>query len=121
MAANTALLRTIPKVDEVLASPLFDPEQQLSHSVAVEAIRAVLEETREAILAGSLTEAPTVDGVALAAAERVRSHSVMSLRRLINGTGIVLHTNLGRARLGEKVTQAVCDVAMSYSTLERCV
>ena len=50
MAANTALLRTIPKVDEVLASPLFDPEQQLSHSVAVEAIRAVLEETREAIL-----------------------------------------------------------------------
>ena len=58
MAANTALLRTIPKVDEVLASPLFDPEQQLSHSVAVEAIRAVLEETREAILAGSLTEAP---------------------------------------------------------------
>ncbi|MEQ2398779.1 L-seryl-tRNA(Sec) selenium transferase [Merdimmobilis hominis] len=118
MAANTALLRTIPKVDEVLASPLFDPEQQLSHSVAVEAIRAVLEETREAILAGSLTEAPTVDGVALAAAERVRSHSVMSLRRLINGTGIVLHTNLGRARLGEKVTQAVCDVAMGYSTLE---
>ena len=118
MAANTALLRTIPKVDEILASPLFDPEQQLSHSVAMEAIRAVLEETREAILAGNLTEAPTVDGVALAAAERVRSHSVMSLRRLINGTGIVLHTNLGRARRGEKVTQAVCDVAMSYSTLE---
>ena len=46
MAANTALLRTIPKVDEVLASPLFDPEQQLSHSVAVEAIRRLIKEDR---------------------------------------------------------------------------
>ena len=72
MAANTALLRTIPKVDEVLASPLFDPEQQLSHSVAVEAHPRCIEETREAILAGSLTEAPTVDVGRPAAAERVR-------------------------------------------------
>ncbi|HEX6923066.1 MAG TPA: L-seryl-tRNA(Sec) selenium transferase [Bacillales bacterium] len=50
--------------------------------------------------------------------KRVQLFSRSRLRRVINGTGVVLHTNLGRARLGENAVKAVRDAALNYSNLE---
>src|SRR5262249_45469287 len=51
-------------------------------------------------------------------AERVRGFSRLSLRQVINATGVILHTNLGRAPLGAGAIEAICETAGGYSNLE---
>jgi L-seryl-tRNA(Ser) seleniumtransferase len=88
--------RALPAVHEVL-DRLAHLAGQYPHALLVTEIRAVLEDLRAEILAGSANGATAEERVArrLAALERP------SLRRVINATGVVLHTNLGRAPLGE--------------------
>jgi L-seryl-tRNA(Ser) seleniumtransferase len=98
-------LRDLPSVDE-LARGLDDP-------LAVEAARSVLERARERIRAGSDPgdlEARLRDELAAARAPR--------LRRVINATGVIIHTNLGRAPLPAKALERVQEVARGYSNLE---
>ena len=85
-------LKQLPSVDQVLQSL---GEKSLPHDIVVAEIRAVLAQQRESIKAGG-----TVDP---AIRELVQAHlhklTQPSLRRVINATGVVLHTNLGRAPL----------------------
>uniref|UniRef100_UPI00242F72AC L-seryl-tRNA(Sec) selenium transferase n=1 Tax=Bilophila wadsworthia TaxID=35833 RepID=UPI00242F72AC len=60
----------------------------------------------------------TLEGVTRAVLQQVEENSRMSLRPVINGTGIVLHTNLGRAVMCHEAAQAAMDVAENYNTLE---
>ena len=111
------LLRGIPKVDEVLKLPGLE-EGAFPAATVREAVRAVLDELRRGVLAGEVTALPERDeleGLVLAACRR---RQLPSLRRVINGTGVILHTNLGRACLSERAAEAACDVARGYSTLE---
>ncbi len=98
-------LRDLPSVDE-LARSVDDP-------LAVDAARAVLARAREEIRAGA-------DPGDLA--ERVRDELAAvrrpSLRRVVNATGIVVHTNLGRAPLAREALERVADVGGGYSNLE---
>ena len=98
-------LRDLPSVDE-LARGADDP-------LAVDAARAVLARAREEIRAGmepgDLAERLTSE---LEAARRP------SLRRVLNATGVIVHTNLGRAPLAEEAIARVHDVARGYSNLE---
>jgi L-seryl-tRNA(Ser) seleniumtransferase len=98
-------LRDLPSVDE-LARSVDDP-------LAVEAARAVLARAREELKAGAdpgdLGERLRSD---LAAARRPR------LRRTLNATGVVVHTNLGRAPLAEAAIERVTEAARGYSNLE---
>jgi L-seryl-tRNA(Ser) seleniumtransferase len=89
--------------DELRALPSVD---RLATSVA----RAVLEERRAELLAGARDEADLV----ARAAERLRP----SLRRVINATGVIVHTNLGRAPLAAAAREAAARVAEGYSNLE---
>ena len=116
---NQKLLRQIPKVDELMKQPAL---QQLCVSVpaqkVTEAVRQILDELRSGILSGSIEELPPVDalcGLVVSAANKSAEHS---LRKVINATGIILHTNLGRACISERAAAAACEVAQSYSTLE---
>ncbi len=111
------LLRSIPKVDELLRSDAF---AVLScGAVAVrEAVRGELEELRARILAGEVTELPDENALCGAIARRAQKDTLPSLRPVINGTGVVLHTNLGRACLSERAVNAAAEVARGYSTLE---
>ncbi len=98
-------LRDLPSVDE-LAHGVDDP-------LAVDAARALLERAREEIRAGADPgDLPARLREELASARRPR------LRRVLNATGVIVHTNLGRAPLAEAALERVTDVARGYSNLE---
>jgi L-seryl-tRNA(Ser) seleniumtransferase len=98
-------LRDLPSVDE-LARAVDDP-------LAVDAARTVLARARERIRAGG----DPGDLGALLHAE-LRAARAPSLRRVLNATGVLVHTNLGRAPLAEEAIAQVVDAARGYSNLE---
>ena len=99
-------LRDLPSVDE-LARGLDDP-------LAVDAARAVLDRAREEIRAG----ADPGDLAARAARRSCARLRAPSLRRVLNATGVIVHTNLGRAPLAEEALAQVVETARGYSNLE---
>ena len=103
-------LRDLPSVDELLRDERLAGEP---HDLAVAAVRAVLARAREEIAAGTDPE-PLMDTV-LDELGRARSPS---LRRVLNATGVLVHTNLGRAPLGEAALARVAEVGRGYSNLE---
>ena len=112
------LLRKIPKVDELLRSPsLAETIAQYGDRAVTEAIRAELDALRKAILANLTDTMPGQETLARRISNRVRMDSLPSFRRVINGTGIILHTNLGRACLSVKAALAAAVAASSYSNL----
>ncbi|MEI7813603.1 MAG: L-seryl-tRNA(Sec) selenium transferase [Coriobacteriia bacterium] len=115
---TNALLRALPKTDDVLAAPqLANTLAQTPRPVVLDAVRGAIEDARERLLGGE-EFTPDVSQIALDAAGRAALASRPSLRRVINGTGIIVHTNLGRSVLSERAAAAVAAVAGSYSTLE---
>jgi len=105
---ESAALRSLPAVHE-LADALEAP-----HALAVAAARAAIEERRAEMLEGA---AEDVDLVARAR-ELLAEFERPSLRRVINATGVILHTNLGRAPLAASAREAVSRAAEGYSNLE---
>src|SRR3989440_586875 len=103
-------LRQLPSVDELLRDERLAREP---HDLALEAARAALERAREEIRAGvdpgDVAERTLAE---LAALRRPR------LRRAINATGVIVHTNLGRAPLAEAALDRVREVGRGYSNLE---
>ena len=104
-AAKSELFRKLPAVDELLRSPgvivLAD-----THGVAAvaDAVRAVLGRLREEISSGLIDERAlelALSGVGDAVELQLRRALGYSLRAVINATGVILHTNLGRASLAE--------------------
>lgn len=111
-------LRDLPSVDRLLghlaARRLV---QQYGHDLTVEAVRAALDGARERLLAtgGSAPSDATLLGQA---AETLDGWLAPTLRRVINATGVIVHTNLGRAPLSDAALDAVRAVGGGYSTLE---
>src|SRR5262245_40015282 len=103
-------LRDLPSVDSLLADELLAGEP---HELAVAAARAVLQRARTEIREGR-DPAPLVDAVLAELASARRP----SLRRVLNATGVIVHTNLGRAPLATAALERVREVGASYSTLE---
>ena len=83
-----------------------------------DAARAALDTLRRGILDGSLAVLPELDALAGQVVQAARAACRPHLRHVINATGVVLHTNLGRAPLGEEAARAVYDAAKGYSNLE---
>ena len=117
MERNT-LLRSLPKIDDLLKrDDVTELLEAQPRALVVEALRATLEARRAAVIAGDrepVTEDHLVDGARTALAELGRP----SLRKIINATGIVVHTNLGRSPLALDAIAAAVEVAAGYSTLE---
>lgn len=113
-------LKKIPKVDKVLE---WDGVRQLlathSRGLLLKALRAVLDRLRAGALAGPVADAAFGEAAVCAALtrelERLRAPS---LKRVINGSGIVIHTNLGRSILPEAARAALNNIAFCYSNLE---
>lgn len=113
-----ALLRALPKTDELLKrEDLLALAAELPRPVVVDAVRGAVEAVRERIVAG---EAVAFDdgSIAAQAIESARARMRPSLHPVINATGIIIHTNLGRSRLADEALRAVAAVAGAYSTLE---
>ncbi|MCE9626851.1 MAG: L-seryl-tRNA(Sec) selenium transferase [Candidatus Eisenbacteria bacterium] len=112
-------LRTLPSVEKLLGhDALVTAARELPRGMVVAAVRDTLAEAREALKRSSGGIAPDSDALAHAAATRARLATQPLLRRVLNATGIVLHTNLGRAPLADSARRAVADVAAGYSSLE---
>jgi L-seryl-tRNA(Ser) seleniumtransferase len=117
-------LRSLAAVDEVLREPAAEELLgRFPRALVVDAVRAVLERLRADILAGSEASAAEAAGLAPASlvpwVERLLAAAVTpSLRRVINATGVVVHTNLGRALLPQAAIDAVVTAASGYTDLE---
>jgi L-seryl-tRNA(Ser) seleniumtransferase len=116
--AATELLRQIPSVDELLGSEgLKQLEVELGHRIVVQAARGILQSVREGIAKGTLTKfSPEEFEERIAAA--AREMAAYSLQPVINATGVILHTNLGRAPLAAKALEHIGEIAGCYSNLE---
>ncbi|TLM66141.1 MAG: L-seryl-tRNA(Sec) selenium transferase [Deltaproteobacteria bacterium] len=120
MTDHHPLLRQLPAIDRLLNTPpLKAMADSHAHAQLRAAAQAAVEELRRRLLAG---EKPLPDlapgAVARLAVEFLHALETPSLRRVLNLTGTVLHTNLGRAPLAQSALQAVVEVARGYSTLE---
>jgi L-seryl-tRNA(Ser) seleniumtransferase len=115
-------LRDLAAVDEVLREPgLVDVLEAHPRGLVVEAVRTVIERLRREILAGGRAAAPAeLSAAALVpwVRELVELAARPSLRPVINATGIVAHTNLGRSVLPSEAVAAVGSAARSYTDLE---
>ncbi len=112
-----AQLRQLPSVDKLLQSyPLANLIQTHGRTLVVEAIRAELETARQRILADQPADSTT--DLAQAAANRLSAQLQPSLQPVINATGVIIHTNLGRALLSRRAQQAMLQAAGAYSNLE---
>ena len=110
-------LRKLPSVDRLLQEEtVAGLVAQWGHALTVEATREAVEAVRQEILAGE--PCPSVTDVARHVGERLAARLQPTLRPAINATGIVIHTNLGRAPLSAKARAAMDAVALGYSNLE---
>ena len=119
---KSELFRELPSVDEVLRLPGVDA-LATEHGIApvTSAARATLARLREEIASGLLDQ-PTLrialEGLSDAIEEQLRRALGHSLRLVINATGVILHTNLGRAPLAESALAHIRETAGRFSNLE---
>ena len=116
------LLRKLPAVDEVLRSPAVAVLSGAHGTAAVaDAVRAALGRLREEISSGLLEERGLdlgLSGMGSAVEQQLRRALDYSLRAVINATGVILHTNLGRAPLPEAAREHIRETSATYSNLE---
>jgi L-seryl-tRNA(Ser) seleniumtransferase len=105
-------LRKLPQVDRLIDVLAAEGPRQ----AAAEAARAAVDEARLAVKGGA--EAPTIDAIANRARLLLRMARRRRLGKVINATGVLLHTNLGRAPLAAEAISAMEEVAAGYSNLE---
>lgn len=121
--------RDLPKIDEFLSDECFiDAIEAYGYTPTVEAARSVIDEARFALLNPSDTcadgclntaEIPlTYDLLVRRVLELLAHDAKPGIRPVINATGVILHTNLGRAPLSKRVADAVQEIVSSYSSLE---
>jgi len=123
-SVRSEYLRKIPKVDELLCSDEVKKLLRLhSKEIVLEGIRRSLERLRQEILNADRMEVPREEIFALShllplfeeeIARQINPH----LKRVINATGVVIHTNLGRSPLGEKALRNLIEISRGYSNLE---
>ncbi len=118
MSDKQTLLKSLPGVDHLLNLAGADERfSRIPRSLVLESLRRAVEDTRKCILEGQPVTPDHTQIMARAAkiaTERMKNR----LKPLINGTGVVLHTNLGRALLCREALDNILDVSAAYSNLE---
>ena len=111
-------LKALPQVDEVLRhNALKGALEALPRESVADMVRLAVDAARTRVLSGEDAE-PDADAIAGDAARRAQALQQPSLRRVVNATGVIVHTNLGRSMLAQQAIDAVNDVICGYSTLE---
>jgi L-seryl-tRNA(Ser) seleniumtransferase len=117
MPPRSGNLRALPAVETLLQHPaVAGALERLPRPIVVDAVRAELADQRGRLKRGGAP--PGAQSLAEAAVARAGAAYRPFLRRVLNGTGVVLHTNLGRAPLTDPAREAVADVARGYCSLE---
>ena len=118
---NQDILRAIPNVEKCLQALLDKPEiEQVPVLVLKNSVRAVLSEVRERIMAGEEFTAAMLELDVLLPffLDRIAKEQQPRFRRVINCTGVIIHTNLGRSILPEEAMQRLYEAGKHYSNLE---
>lgn len=118
-AAILDMLKQIPKVDRMLEWPEISsllkehPRQEM-----LTAVRSILDRLRQEVRGGAVAALPGREGIVAMVKSELCRRSSSSLRPVINGTGVVVHTNLGRSPLADEALEAIHTVSAGYSNLE---
>ncbi len=116
------LFRLLPSLDELLRLPAIEAlVRHAGRSATIASTRAALEQLRIDITAGKLDEAQIrsrLDELPGSVEQSLQQSLAFSLRPVINATGVILHTNLGRAPLGRAALEHIAEVSQGYSNLE---
>jgi L-seryl-tRNA(Ser) seleniumtransferase len=114
---NTERLRQLPSVDRLLGEEAVQAlVAAYGHRQTVDALREMLDAVRDEVRAGA--DVPGVAVLAVQAGACLRGRLAPTLRPVINATGVIIHTNLGRAPLSTATRAAMDAVSRGYSTLE---
>ena len=113
------LLSQIPAINKILLLDEIRLLIQEYNEVGVKsAIKNYIDEIKQEILNEELHEVPSLEKIVEEVTQIVKSEDKNSLRRVINATGTILHTNLGRSLLSQKIKENIESVAFNYSNLE---
>ncbi|HEX5414827.1 MAG TPA: L-seryl-tRNA(Sec) selenium transferase [Chloroflexota bacterium] len=112
---RTDEFRRLPSVDRLLQAPAL-ADSALPRALLVDAARAALGAAREGVATGR--PAPSPDALVEEVLARLREREQASLRPAINATGVIVHTNLGRAPVSDEAAMAMAAIAAGYSNLE---
>ncbi len=120
--AKTTALRALPSVDQLLRTEAaVELRQRIGASRLTSLARSVADEMRAEIQSGELSGPPTREGLLVLSVQRLKDACLREersrIQRVINATGVILHTNLGRAPLSDAARNAITE-ASGYCTLE---
>jgi len=116
-------LRKLPSVDKILQrDEVKDLLDEYPRWLVVKTAQLVVEKERQEIIASDLnilcTDSINIENISAKVSERISVVGQSSLRRVINATGVIVHTNLGRSLLNSEVIQNILTIASNYSNLE---
>ena len=116
---DNLLMRKIPKIDVLLSSPMLEKLRgKYPYALVKDTAQTFISEIRREVASGRMKSVPSAAQAAEEIASRLEAGDIYSLKRVINATGIVLHTNLGRAPLGKAAAAHIAEIAEGYSNLE---
>lgn len=114
-----ALLTSLPKVDVLLQREELQLKAAApSRTVLKVAVQRVLQKLRQDICSGALRDVPSLAMIQDLVCQQLQQGKPCHLHSLVNATGTILHTNLGRSILSRQIGQHVAEIASSYSNLE---
>ena len=112
-------LQAIPSVDQLLQTQtVMDLIAMYGRPLTLNALRSILDEIRARLVADPQAAPPQIDFILSQADARLIAWTKPTLQPVINATGVILHTNLGRAPLSEAAIAAMNEVSLGYSNLE---
>lgn len=116
------LFTLMPKVDEVLdKKEILELLEFMPRKIILDSIREAIEELRNGIKEKKVTEEELlkrIDEIGGRVVEKAEAKNQYKLKRVINATGVVIHTNLGRSLINEKIMDNIREIAINYSNLE---
>jgi L-seryl-tRNA(Ser) seleniumtransferase len=112
-------LQTLPSVEQLLQTPrAADLMARYGRPLTLDAFRSTLDEVRTRLKLDPQAAAPENDWILSQAESRLSAWTAPTLQPVINATGVILHTNLGRAPLSKAAIAAMAQVSLGYSNLE---
>lgn len=114
------IFRNLPSVNQLLESePLKKMVDSVNHTVVADGVRSFLDDFRQKVAdkAGDIS-VPSPQEMADSIADWLKAEEVPYLRQVVNGTGIILHTGLGRAPLAKQAIAAVAEISQGYASVE---
>lgn len=113
------LLSKIPSINKILLTDsVKEMLEKYPEMLVKDVVKTEIDNIKNQILKGNLTEVPEMEKIIEIIEKAFEKKNRFSLRRVINATGTILHTNLGRSILSEKVKENLLDVIFNYSNLE---